>query len=269
MEPANGRDGRRRSSARSGFLTLLIVVVIAIAGSESTDVGSSFAQQPGLVLWAWERREDLRFIDPAQVSVAFLAGTVQLSGDEVAVRPRLLPVIVPRETVLFPVVRIEAGRTPTPTLSPRQQSQTLDAIGGLIQSQTAPWVQIDFDATQSQRGFYRALLTELKNRLPHGTRLSITAIASWCLGDNWLGGLPIDEVVPMLFRMGRDTDNLRHRLADGEDFGSPICRFSAGVSIDEPTPNLRAGRRMYIFAPGPWSAESYRSALTQTGARRQ
>lgn len=268
MEPADERDGRHRSSARSGFLTL-IAVVMAIVGTESTDVGSTFAQQPGLVLWAWERREDLHFIDPARVSVAFLAGTVQLRGDDIAVRPRLAPVIVPQETLLFPVVRIEAAQRPKPTLSPRQRARTVDAIVGLIQSRPTSSVQIDFDATQSQRGFYHALLTELRDRLPHDSRLSITAIASWCLGDNWLDVLPIDEAVPMLFRMGRDDDNVRRLLADGQDFRASVCRRSAGLAIDEPIPNLPLGRRLYVFAPKFWSAERYHSALTLTGATRQ
>ena len=33
---------------------------------------------PLLVLWAWERPEDLRFLDPIRVGVAFLAATVRL-----------------------------------------------------------------------------------------------------------------------------------------------------------------------------------------------
>src|SRR5207245_3835544 len=63
-------------------------------------------------------------------------------------------------------------------------------------------VQVDFDATASQRAFYRELLERLRARLAPGTPISITALASWCVGDHWLGDLPIDEAVPLRFRMG-------------------------------------------------------------------
>jgi hypothetical protein len=65
---------------------------------------------PEFVLWAWERPEDLRFINPENTSVAFLAGTVQLRGDTVVVRPRLLSLLVPDHAQLVAVVRIEANQ---------------------------------------------------------------------------------------------------------------------------------------------------------------
>ena len=36
---------------------------------------------PGLVLWAWERPEDLRFIDATSTGVAYLAATIELQPD--------------------------------------------------------------------------------------------------------------------------------------------------------------------------------------------
>ena len=33
--------------------------------------------------------------------------------------------------------------------------------------------------------------------------LTITALASWCDGDDWIDGLPVADASPMLFRMGR------------------------------------------------------------------
>jgi len=93
------------------------------------------------------------------------------------------------------------------------------------------------------------LLHELKPRVPS---LSITALASWCAGDNWLSDLPIDEAVPMLFRMGVDKGLRR--------FDAAVCRNAAGVSIDEPI-DAPAVDRLYIFNPNPWSRESLNSAL--------
>jgi len=43
---------------------------------------------PKTILWAWERPENLTFINPADVGVAFLARTIYLRGSEIIVRPR-------------------------------------------------------------------------------------------------------------------------------------------------------------------------------------
>ena len=73
------------------------------------------AELPRLMLWAWERPEDLRGADPRTAGVAFLARTLYLSGDNVGVRPRLQPLRVAAGTPLVAVVRIETtlGKTPT------------------------------------------------------------------------------------------------------------------------------------------------------------
>ena len=43
---------------------------------------------PQLVLWAWERPEDLRFINPQTTAVGFLVDTIDLRGDTVTASPR-------------------------------------------------------------------------------------------------------------------------------------------------------------------------------------
>jgi hypothetical protein len=201
---------------------------------------------PPVIIWAWERPEKLDFIDTHRVGVAFLARTLRLQGDRVVARPRLQPLELAPGTKLIAVVRIE---TDHPTLSPTQLQKTADEIAELSSLSEISAVQIDFDATVSERSFYKALLHEVNPRVPS---LSITALASWCAGDNWLADLPIDEAVPMLFRMGVDK-GLRQ-------FDSPICRNAAGISTDEPiTPP--AVDRLYIFNPNPWSRDSLNSAL--------
>jgi hypothetical protein len=120
-------------------------------------------------------------------------------------------------------------------------------------------VQIDFDARVSEREFYRQLLVAVRAALPNGVALSITALASWCLDDRWLDGLPIDEAVPMLFRMGADQDDIRRRLDAGADFPAEICRASVGRSTDEPSPLRQPMRRTYVFHPRPWSREDLRA----------
>jgi hypothetical protein len=113
-------------------------------------------------------------------------------------------------------------------------------------------LQIDFDVVESQRGFYRSLLYEVRRRMPRGMPLSITALASWCAGDNWIAGLPVDEAVPMFFRMGRDAPpasrpGWTYRVRE------PLCQTSAGISTDEPWPALGDDLRIYVFHPRAWS----------------
>jgi len=120
-------------------------------------------------------------------------------------------------------------------------------------------IQIDFDALVSERDFYRALLQDLRAQLPANVPLSMTALASFCIGDRWLDDLPVDEAVPMIFRMGADDKPIKNMLAGGDDFREPLCRRSYGIALDEPLEMKRdPARRLYIFNNRPWSESSIR-----------
>ncbi len=203
---------------------------------------------PALILWAWERPEDLTFIDPQKTGVAYLAKTLFLRGSEVVIRPRLQPLALPPGTTVIPVVRIETDNLNTPSFSEGQVGDLAVEISKLALSPKVSMIQIDFDATSSQHQFYRALLVELRQRLPATTKISITALASWCQGDNWLTDLPIDEAVPMLFRMGLDRNAILSRLA-GDGLQSTRCDTAAGISTDERIDNLPRVSRLYVFNP--------------------
>jgi len=224
---------------------------VGVTPVSSEDRMSEF---PKIILWAWERPEDLRFINTDEVGVAFLARTIYLKSDKVIIRPRLQPLSVLPETKLIAVTRIESNRSAQ--LSPAERAQAVTAIVELTRNETVRAIQIDFDARSSEREFYRDLLMDLRRELPPGVKLSITALASWCMGDNWLTGLPIDEAVPMLFRMGVDRPNILARLEAGTDFSNAIARHSLGLSTDEPLTALPAGRRVYVFNPRSWSEQS-------------
>jgi len=214
------------------------------------------------MLWAWERPDDLSGLDPSVVGVAYLAKTLMLAGDTVVARPRRQPLRVPAGVDLVPVVRIEASRQRPPVLSSGQADRLATEISALA-ARATPAVQVDFDATRSQRPFYADLLADLRARLPAGTRLSITALASWTLFDTWMSALPIDEAVPMLFRMGVDGDQVRRFLQNGGDVRAPVARGSLGISTDEPLAGMPTGRRVYVFHPGPWTPAAARSAIAE------
>lgn len=244
-------DMRFLANKKLWLLTVVALVPISILALRAKP--KPLAGLPPVIVWAWERPEKLDFINTDQIGVAFLAKTLRLEGDRVISRPRLQPLELAPNTKLIAVVRIESDRQNAPTLSSTQLRKAVAEITDLSVLSNISAVQIDFDATTSERRFYRALLHELKPRVPS---LSITALASWCAGDRWLSNLPIDEAVPMLFRMGGD----HRRFQSGQRFEPPICANSAGVSTDEPI-TAPPVDRLYIFSPHPWSRDSLNSAL--------
>jgi hypothetical protein len=218
---------------------------------------------PKLMLWAWERPENLEFLDPSETGVAFLAITITLPDDLVIARPRMQPMKLPPGCRLMAVVRIETSRSRPLKGTANQRTEAVRQIAELAQIPDVSALQIDFDATESERPFYRDLLSDLRQQVSQPMKISITALASWCLYDDWISGLPIDEAVPMLFRMGTEDRQVRRYLAAGRDFRSQLCRCSVGISTDEPPPALPSGRRIYIFHPRPWTDRPYTGFLRQ------
>jgi hypothetical protein len=218
-----------------------------------TSLPVSAAEPPRVFLWAWERPEHLDFIDPAREGVAFHAVTFEVSGDTVTPYRRRQPLVVPPGTYRMAVMRIEVARGTVP--GDAHHARLVQLITEQVRRQAPDAVQVDYDARVSERPFYRALLRELRAALPVGHRLSMTALASWCLDDEWLDGLPVDEVVPMVFRMGADAVLVRSELARRGDFDGAQCRQSVGLVTDEPVPALPSGRRTYWFNPRSWSAQ--------------
>jgi len=226
---------------------------------------SRLSNIPPIVLWAWEQPEDLQFLDPARFGVAYLAKTCSLDSDDVAVRPRLQPLRVADGTVVIAVVRIETKPSEKPAYSDVQAEKLVSVITDAARGRGISAVQVDYDATSSERAFYRHLLVRLRAALPPREPLSITALASWCYSDDWITGLSIDEAIPMLFRMGVDTANVRRLLESHTYSQAAPARNSVGISTDEPLPWIPPGGRVYIFSPKPWTPESVQKAVNDIG----
>jgi hypothetical protein len=212
---------------------------------------------PDTVVWAWEQPQDLRFLDPRRVGVAYLALTLRLGPDGIRRIPRHQPLRVARGARMIAVARIEAP--PGADLSERTANAVAQDLAALARPSVAA-IQIDFDAPLSARPFYRDLAARLRASLPDDVGLSMTALASWCMEDPWLAGMPVDETVPMLFRMGPATDLVRGALARAGDFPCPQCRQSVGFGTDEAPVALAGHRRVYWFHAGPWTEAAWRSA---------
>lgn len=222
-------------------------------------------------------------------STSTLSPVATLECGSILIRPRMQPLRITPGTPLTAVVRIETDRgsvpaktesttAHVPAFSKSQLGITAAEIASAAQITGVTAVQIDFDATLSEHAFYRDLLIEVRRKLPPNFPLSITALASWCIGDRWLTELPldtIDEAVPMLFRLGPDAREVIHYLSNGDSFIVPVCSGSLGLSTDEPfSRHILSGNgsesgldskqaRIYIYSPKAWNSEALKSLFEE------
>jgi hypothetical protein len=229
---------------------MLLALSAAVAWFSLRRAPSRFEHYPPITLWAWERPEDLRGFDPKRFGVAYLDKTILIS-DRIEIIPRRQPLAVDRAAKVIAVVRIEA-RAGIADLSDPALPEKLSRIILQPANRQVSALQIDFDAGQSQRGFYTKLLHEVRRCLPESMPLSITALASWCAYDDWIRALPVDEAVPMFFRMGPEHPP---SSKSGWEYPvrEPLCQGVAGVSTDEAWPKLKSGTRLYVFHPRSWN----------------
>ncbi|HEU0098433.1 MAG TPA: hypothetical protein VFQ67_06610 [Allosphingosinicella sp.] len=239
---------------RHGVRARLLLLPLLVLGS----CRPAPAPRSTLILWAWERPEDLRFAGAA-AEVAVQTGFVELAGDSIQARGRRFPLksAAPPSTALVHV-QIDHGRPLAWTAPMRARASA--AVLHYAAAVPARRVQVDFEVRASERQVLLDLLEDVRRGLPRGTLLSMTALASWCDIEGWLGGAPVDEIVPMLFRMTEGGDALRKRLAAGGDFRNPRCRSALGVAGDSPIARAPPGRRVYLFSPRSWTAADFESA---------
>jgi hypothetical protein len=211
-----------------------------------------------LILWAWERPEDLRFAGSA-AEIAVQTGFVELAGDGIESRGRRFPLksAAPPSTAL---VHVQIDHQRPLAWTPLLRARTGAAILHYARAIPARRVQLDFEVRTSERAVLLDVIADLRRRLPRDTLLSMTALASWCDTEGWLDKVPVDEIVPMLFRMTQGGEALRKRLADGGDFRNPRCRAALGVASDSPIARAPPGRRVYLFSPKGWTAAEFDKA---------
>lgn len=234
---------RRQGNVRAVLITVMLIAAPA-ARAEITPV-----------LWAWERPEDLRFAPSVETAVQ--TGFVEIGGTGVMGRGRRFVLHAAPGQVSTALVHVQIHRGQPLTWTPTLRAQTAAKVLGYARAGGARRVQIDFEVRQSERQVLLDLLADVRAGLPAGTRLSMTALASWCERETWLADAPVDEIVPMLFRMGAGGAPLKAKLAAGGDFMNPRCRTAYGVSVDAPLAGAPDGRRVYLFSPRSWTARAF------------
>lgn len=226
---------------------------------------------PQTVLWAWDRAEDLQFLTkqpPSSTGVAYLQATVFLFRQNVVARRRTAALLIPDGIWRMPVVRIETDRQFLPTLEDGQRQELLRLLRVEFAHAGLSRLQIDFEATASQRAFYRQLIFELRAALGARVFLSVTALASWCQQDRFLTDWPVDEIVPMFYRLGSEGPKLRDDLLRGVDL-APECRRAHGLYTEEPMILPPTPRRLYLFSRTAFSEASIERARERLSAPAQ
>ncbi len=223
------------------------------------DKNPSRLAQRKIVLWIWDRSCDLRFLDKNEFDFALLSKTYEIDDSVVRVIPRHGSVIVTENASVFPVVRLQ-----TIGISSRVDARIIRELTDKICTDAAAYpkamkIQIDFDAKMSERKWYGNLLKCVRDRLPADRTLSITALASWCYEKDWLESLSADEIVPMFFRMGRDSSHIKQEFPKMFSSLYSDPKYCLGISLDEPLPLSLQMRRLYVFNPNQWDKKSYLS----------
>ncbi len=201
--------------------------------------------QPREFWWYWDRPAQQLPAPPAGVGAAIVTSHVYFSGAQVRQVRRRSALHLAPEVISIPVIHVEVDPAQPFAGNTAQRDALRAAVLDLITLRRPPWVQLDFEARPSQREFWLASVRAIRASLPTDVGLSVTALASWCYGDPWLGDAPVDEIVPMYFRLGRAREEFEARSAAGEQ--QPRCRQAHGVANDEAAwPAALPGRR-YVF----------------------
>jgi hypothetical protein len=155
------------------------------------------------------------------------------------------------------VVHVQIDRRGPLAWTAAQRAAAAQAVLTLGGEKWARTLQIDFEVRRSEHQTLMDLLADVRAGLPRGVRLSMTAIASWCETETWLADAPVDEIAPMLFRMGPRGEAVKAALVAGGDFDRPECRKALAVSVDTPLQRAPAERKVYLFSPRSWRASDF------------
>lgn len=204
------------------------------------------------IAWMWKDAPVPAF---SRAAVAVVDRHIWLIGDKVLLRPGARPRTLARGTRVIPVVHVEIDVRHPPDGLRAATAVVQGAMQSAARASNSGWVQLDLEARPSQRADYRELVRGVRAALPANMKLSVTALGWWCRSGAWLDGLAADEVVPMFFRMGRDSAAMRTVVASAPATLHPLCRKgSAGFSRQEGfSPDVAARyRRTYWFDETAW-----------------
>lgn len=252
---------------------LTLAALISPLDSVSAVASETKLALPNKVIWAWQRPENLQFINPNEFGVAYLACRALLSENKVIYHWRNQSLHLPDKVVVVPTIRIDVDTKNAPKLSNEQIESLLKVIEQIAHRPGSAEIQIDFDARVTEREFYRKLLNALRQRTP-GVSISITALASWCLFDSWIKDLPVDETIPMMFSLGQERAKILYYLKTHKSFLFEGCCKSLGISIEDAEVNgimiplvkeRKIPVRIFVFSKTAWNEKKIESVRKLLG----
>jgi hypothetical protein len=213
------------------------------------------AQGAQRVAWAWDESV---VPDWSMQHVAVVVRHILLREQAVLQRPRTSSPHISADTQVTPVVHVEISLLRPPGDITQSRALILKSMQQAARISTSGWVQLDMEARPSHRDYYKELVREIREALPAEMKLSVTALAWWCRSDQWFNDLAADEIVPMFFRMGKDSNAMRETLEANLARLHPACRGNvAGFSRQEPFPAdvVRRYAKTYWFDNRRWHSQ--------------
>jgi hypothetical protein len=261
--PWGGRNPgyARAHRARPVMLGLMAAWLACQALAMAPAAAEAASTTPQRVLWAWSRSDDMSFLaraDMQGIGVAYLSGEILLRRDGVRVLPRVRPLRLPRDVERTAVIYLEVSRGFRERLDDEAVRRLAGRVRRLPLVRDADRVQLNFEAVQSRRPLWDALVAELRRQLPPTQALDVAVLADWCM-DPRFAPAGVDRTVPMLYRLGPLSPALARVLDGTASFPAAACRDALGIATDElelaaPRALARA-RRVYLFSPGAWTAQ--------------
>lgn len=227
-----------------------LISIVALCFLQMSSIGDA------ITLWSWDRLDDFNFIDNKNVRIAPLLATFKSSKRGVLITElRHQGFRRPKDIKWIAVFRIEIE--PQYQIKDRDLAQMVAVIRDL--SMNASEVQIDFDATKSQRPFYKKFMQFLQESL--SIPISMTALASWCTFDSWLDEMPVSYAVPMLYNLGNEKEVHYQHLKSKGFFYVKKCRGYLGLHMSDlellKDKKIKESHKIYLFNDKAWNQEHY------------
>ena len=106
---------------------LVLVMLVSLVGVPSPAPPDRLAGLPSVLLWAWERPEDLRFAPRLGVGVAVLDRTITVRGSRIETALRRQRALLDPATPVVAVVRVEADREAARAADPARVAEAIAA----------------------------------------------------------------------------------------------------------------------------------------------
>ncbi|WP_342278874.1 hypothetical protein [Candidatus Tisiphia endosymbiont of Myopa tessellatipennis] len=206
---------------------------------------------PNLTLWSLHRSDDLLFIDN-NTAVASLIATIYIDLDKIKIIPRTNTLTTSANSFIIPVFRLEMKA------KGKLDAKSLTDLSNIILSASKPeqLIQLDFDATYNQRKIYSQLIETL---VKNNRKISITALSSWCMFDNWIDKLSIEYAVPMVYQGRKENQDIRRVkkfFTDNKNWRSKKCQNYIGLMAGDVL-TVPTSFKVFIFNKDKWNKETY------------